>query len=354
MGDLSKVNGFYPEHIHQGRVWAEVYERFGWQCYPSKPDHKSPFCSYSDYWEGGSPSVSELWAKWPSGNIQVQTGRYVWHPKQPGVCVLDLDGPEAVQEFESWCIDRGQRVPYTWTVVNDRKRGRHLWFSLPKWFINSPGRSKSRLWGVWDPTGGPNKTGGWEKGKNIELLCDKSLAMAPPSIHPTRHVRYGWLMGRSPKQISKPMMIPDWLLTLPTATGPTEEKADPVLMPRGSRSSFQWDGEWLPRGLSPKMVREAIVDKVGLVRTWGVRVTDKRENAKGWVPCHAISKLDANPSASFNPTTGRYWEAGWNNEKSICLYRLAVERGIYADWHEACVALAREFTPEYFERRKSG
>jgi hypothetical protein len=354
VGDMSKVNGFTPEQIHLGRVWARVYESKGWQCYPSEATVKKPFCYYSNFWNGGAPSVDELWDKWPSGNIQVQTGRYEWHPKQPGVCVLDLDGPEAVQTFGQWCADRGQKVPYTWTVVNDRKHGRHLWFSLPKWFINSPGRGKSRLWGEWDPTGGPNKEGGWEKGKAIELLCDRSLAMAPPSTHPKRGVKYGWLQGRSPKQLDRPMMIPDWLLSKPTVTGPIPEAPDPVLMLRGKRSDFQWDGEWLPRGLSPKMVRESIQDKIGLVRTWGVRVTDKRENANGWKQCHAITKEDKHPSASFNPTSGRYWEAGWNEEKSICLFRLAVERGIYADWHEACVALARVYCSEFFKGKERG
>lgn len=335
-GDMGKVNGFYPEDVDLCRSWAKTYQGMGWLVLPTRSDDKRPAVkSYAQWWEGGEPSVDDLWREHPSGSCQVGLGT------SRNLLVIDLDGPEGIEAFAQMCADKGVKTPYTWKTTNDRTQGMHLWFSIPRKFRTKPIR-KRRLWGKWDDTLNQGK-GGWSPRANIELLCDGSLVMAPPSIHPKRGTRYKFFVGCSPREITYPAPIPLWLLLMPSA--------DVSIRPKPPQEAFQKPQgrfrnvkpQWLP--CSPGEVLRGIQDKTSLVKSWGLRVPNRLPNEAGWIKCHDIDRPDNDPSASFNPTTGSFWRP---DVGTVCLFRLAVELNIYADWRAACTDLAQQYLPHLF------
>jgi hypothetical protein len=88
-------------------------------------------------------------------------------------------------------------------------------------------------------------------------------------------------------------------------------------------------------------VLAAIPDPVGLATSWGLRVASRRPNAAGWVSCHALGREDRNPSASISAETGRYWDP--DRPRTISLFELGAELGVYLDWRDAVADLGRRF-----------
>ncbi len=339
------VNGksFDAEQVRLARVWADLYDRKGWQPLPSRPDDKRPWLpSFAQWWEGGGPSADWLWDHHPSGNIQLMCGRW-WN-----LAVIDLDGEAGIEAFNGMCAERGVPVPYTWKVTNDRNQGVHLWFSIPERFRKGPRIPRRRLWGIWDAQMNKGK-GGWEPRANIELLCDGCLVMAPPSIHPVKGTRYQFHGKQSPLSM-KPAEMPMWLLTMPSAEESIrpKKKVEPWFHQKDTRFR-NVNPEWLP--CTPTQVKQAIYDKLDLVESWGIRFPHRRPNEAGWVKCHDFDRPDDNPSASFNPTTGQFWRPMVG---TVCLFRLAVEMNIYPDWRMACTDLAHQYLPHLFRTRKNG
>jgi hypothetical protein len=344
VGDMSYVNGFDIEQIERAKNWSLEYEKRGYQPLPSCSTDKKPMIPYAYAWQGGLPSVEEMWRKNPSGNVQVMCGRH-WN-----LCVIDCDGADGLAKFQEMCVERNARVPKTWIVVNERSEGRHLWFSLPPVIRNGPELGKRLLWGIWEPEGGKDGKGGWKKRAAIELLCDRSLAMAPPSIHPVRRKRYSWLGGNSPYEIARPALLPLWLLTL-EAKPPVEDMGTAVPILRPLRKVAPLDK--LP--CTATDVKEAIQRGGGFEKQavdWGLKIVAKRANTEGWKRCYDLGK-DDHPSASFNPTTGRFRSFKNGNERSICFFLLGVELAGYRDWYDCCVDMGRKYLPEVFKGAKN-
>lgn len=357
MGDLACVNGFTPEQIHRCRFWADRLRASGIACIPTRRDDKRPLLpSYSQYWEGGLPPVEDLWRRWPSGSMQAILGR------SAGYCVVDVDGPEALDAWRKLWSDRGAEMPRTWVSSRDGRQGRHVWFRLPEVYRRGPYMPWRLLWGVWEPEAAEGR-GSWRKRAKIELMADKRLVMVPPSIHPVTGQVYRWHRGAgvaSPEDLRRPAPIPAWVLELDA-----EEDIRPRLRdepigsspPRPSpRRPVRIDGEvQLPA--APSVIRGAL-PKIEVVRAWGVVLPkNARVNHEGWMRVHDWFKVkDDNPSAMFNPATGRYWRPegfpGVADGRSICLFRLGVEMGAYATWHECAYDLARSYLPELFKRGK--
>jgi hypothetical protein len=327
-GDLGREGGFTGQDVALCRSWAGHFQTRGLQCLPSRPDRKQPFTRYADWWDGGGPSVESLWSKYPSGNVQVMTGRAY------NLCVLDLDGQEGVDAFHGWLADRGGRLPKCW-ISSSGGGGRHLWFSLPTVARKGPPLPRRRLWGEWDPEA-RDGSGAWAKHRGVEFLGDHCLIMAPPSIHPETGKRYKFHRGHSPGEIAYPSPIPLWVLTWPTMTAPVQPRPQ---MPERPARRLECPTS---HGRPPRLVLDAIPDKIALVASWGVRIASRKVNPAGWLQCHDLDRPDKNPSAMFNPSTGRFWRPG---ERSMCLFRLGVETGQYATWRDALNDLARIYLP---------
>jgi len=295
------------------RKWARQYRDWGFQPIPSDPtDRKKPFIRYSDLWE--RPIGYDPFEKFPLSNIQLMAGCY-W-----GLVVIDLDGPEARDQWKILC--RGRKFQ-SWEVRSGGG-GTHFWFSTPR---GMESLSTSRLWGVWDA-----EKSGWEKGKAIELLCDRKLIMAPPSIHPATSRVYNFNPRQCHKQNPRPPVIPDWILDL----APLPSPASTISLP-GRASPSGLPGTQL----TTQQILEAIHDKEGLARQWGLKIVG-RANSDGWAPCHIFWREDRDPSASFSPSSGRYWDPE-TGTKGISFIELGVRLGIFSDYQDGRNTLAATY-----------
>jgi len=291
------------------RQWADLYRLRGFNPLPSRTDAKRPLCRFAQWWE--EPAPASLFERFKTTNVQVMCGR-AWK-----LLVIDLDSWEARDRWRHM-----GRSPRTWTS-HSGGGGRHLWFRLGH--AQKP-MSKTMLW----------------KGEGahqaIERLCDHSLVMAPPSIHPTTGERYRFeSKAESPLGMALPADCPGWVLRLRPAVSPTlflssqesqvgREASTSTIRPAlrvATQASNQFDRA---------QVLDAIPNKLELARSWGVRLAG-RPNAKGWAPCHAIDRDDVHPSAAIHQESGSYVDHGSGTKLS--LFDLGASLGIYSDWKEA-------------------
>ena len=104
--------------------------------------------------------------------------------------MIDLDGAESVARWKEL-----GRSPRTW-VSHSGGDGQHWWFRLPE--LAKP-MGKAIVWeselrkevSEWNRANPDNKLP--LPHEAIERLCDQSLVMAPPSIHPVTGQRYRFL-----------------------------------------------------------------------------------------------------------------------------------------------------------------
>lgn len=297
------------EEVRRVRKLAAFYRSRGFQPLPSRRDEKRPLVCYADLWEKLAPA--DLFERFAETNIQVMTGRY-W-----GLLVIDADGPAACDRLESM-----GPLPRTW-ISHSGGKGRHYWFTIPR---DHPELLPHAV--LWK---GPGTH------EQIERLCDHKLIMAPPSVHPTTGTRYQWLdNGHSHKTLPMPARVPGWLLRAPAIAPETHSDLVPIrLATRLVVTSADRRERYRARD-----VLDAICDKMGLVKSWGLRLERERPNAAGWCSCHRVTREDRNASASFSPETGCYWEAG---EQVIDLFSLATRLGVYLSREDAVLDLARRY-----------
>jgi hypothetical protein len=276
------------------RRWAEFFRLRGFNPLPSDPTphaeggRKKPLCRYADLWE--TPASPDLFDRFPTTNVQVMTGRH-WR-----LLVIDLDGPEAPERFK-----RMGRTPRTW-ATHSGGNGVHLWFML------APGIErelpKAFLWK------------GEESHSAIERLCDRSLVMAPPSIHPKTGNRYRFRSSwESPEKLPMPAACPAWILEAkPIESAP---KIKPM-----RRDAADLIG--------------SIPHKVDIARSWGVRFTG-RPTQKGWWPCHAIDREDRTASAAVHQDSGFYVDQG--SGERLSFIDLGIRMGAFMDFKDAMTRL---------------
>jgi hypothetical protein len=289
------------------------YRSQGYQPLPSRTDRKAPCCPYGDHWE--SPIPHHIYSCHRTSNVQVMTGVH-WN-----LVVVDLDGPVAVEAWRAMTLYR--ECPKTWEVYSDPEGGRHLWFSLPPGVASVP--PSTFVWRLADADHA-----------NIEVIGDRRLIMAPPSIHPDTHRRYRFAEGHAPRDMRQPAICPRWILDLPSVdladnVRKPVELAKPYAGPRA-------DGRYEFRA-----VRDVIPDSevVGLVRSWGVRVASSKPNRNGWWQCHSIRRDDSNPSAGVNERTKYYVDM--TTRERMSLFDLAVARGVFGSASEACNHLGERY-----------
>lgn len=304
--------------VRAARRWGELYRRCGWTVLPTSLGDKKPLVRYIHLWE--SDDHPDLLSKFDTPNLQVMLGRH------HGLCVLDLDGKPAMSEWSR--LSTGRPLPRTW-VVETPGGGLHLWWRTP---TDMPETRRVRLWGRWDPSA-LNGRGSWVKREGIELLCDRSLVMAPPSTHPNGRI-YRFLRGSSPCELARPAYLPRWVIRLPPALPPRVEPPRPLRMP-GKAPRRPCTGS-----LDFRRVLDCIPDKIAVARSWGLRFAARPCECQGWVSVHDYDREDVHPSARFHRDRGCFWRPG---EKCIGLFSLGVVLGIYPDRVSCCAALASEF-----------
>lgn len=285
--------------IERAARCAKAYRAFGFNVLPSRTDRKGPSLpSYSEYWDSECPE--SVYRENATKNIQIMCG-VRWR-----LAIVDLDGAVAVGAFKEMC--EGKTNPDTWIVENGSKDGQHLYYTIPAGVESV----KSRIvWGLWELPA--NK---WRRRSRVEILGDKKLVMAPPSVHPDHGGRYHFLPRLSPKEISRPAEMPQWMLDLPEVETPTKPTLVPpvksaVSMKVGFRGpSVKSSVRPAGRFLSTNEALDAIPDKIALAASWGLRMTSQSANRNGWVRCYRVNSDESNPSAAISVETGTYWEDG--------------------------------------------
>jgi hypothetical protein len=291
------------------RRWARFYASRGFNPLPSRRDAKRPLVRFARWWE--EPAPVDLFDRHPTTNLQIMTGSR-WR-----LVVIDVDGPDA----RRWLAGLDRPVPPTW-ATHSGGDGLHLWFLLPEGFRGELPRAI-----LWRGEG---------RHAAVERLGDRSLIVAPPSIHPTTGHRYRFLgRSQSPARLPMPARCPDWLLRLPAiATQRPVAEPGPARLPMPARKMVTRPGRYRTAA-----VLDAIRDKISLASSWGLRVASGPNHA-GWCRCHAVGREDRTPSASISAESGRYWEPG---ARSIGLFDLGVQLGVYADWRDAVADLGARF-----------
>jgi hypothetical protein len=304
---------------------ARFYRSFGLCPIPSRSDVKGPALRSGELarFRDGEP-IPELWtedAHWFGDNIQLVCGT-AWR-----LAVIDLDGYLAEIVWRRWVRDRG--APRTWTVRTGGG-GVHLYYTLPPGLPACPSR---RIWGLWDAT-----AKGWTKHQFVEVLGDRSLAIAPPSRHVDTGTEYRFLVG--PGEIPRPAPIPIWLLDMPKITRhQTEHHMRGA--PRDGGRRHKMSNQSLKRhDCREVLARLSEGAKLELAVGWGLRLASESPNAAGWHSCHAVGREDRHPSASFHPESGYYWTC----DEKLSLFDLAVALGAYDSWQEACDAIGEATT----------
>lgn len=303
-------------NVEQARLWAQFYRERGKNPLPSRRDEKRPIYRYAHLWEKSAPDRWFTEENWSTTNLQVMLGRF-WR-----LLVIDLDGPEAIERWQAIGYS-----PQTWITLSG-DHGRHVWFSLPAG-LDDP-LPKAILWQ-------PDATRPKQKDEPaIERLCDNSLVMAPPSIHPTTGERYRFLDRRhSPAMLPLPADCPRWVLRLRpivmTRPHPLATSEASVIRPAAAPPSIRFDR---------RTVLDAIPNKVALARSWGLRIAG-RPTAKGWVPVHAIDRDDVHPSAAIHQESGTYVDRG--SGLKLSFFDLGVEMNIYRDWRDAASDLGAKY-----------
>jgi hypothetical protein len=282
---------------------------------PTREDAKRPFMDrYAQYWE--EPIPDELFTPegWPpTRNLQCMTG-VRWR-----LVVIDLDSPGAIEQWKK--MGHHGR---TW-ISHSGGGGRHVWFSLPKGF-SDPLPKKF----LWKGEGDHNQ---------IERLGDRSLVMCPPSCHPATGRQYKWLdLQNSPlgRGLGRPAEVPGWVLRLKPIDS---EKPKPAYVPPPLKpnKTIVLDREHLDRNV----VLDSVSDKVGLARSWGLRVVG-RPSERGWQPCHAFDRPDSTPSAAIHVQTGCYVDRGGEG-RTLAYPDLMAAMGQAHDWKDALERLAQRY-----------
>ena len=291
----------------QVRDAARFYRSLGWNPLPSSRVKRHPIFSYANLWcTPVEPMVIEHWPV-EARNIQLMCGR-PW-----GLVVVDLDGPGAIDAWRAMTLHRG--VPRTWTVRTG-SGGIHLYFRLAEGMPTIP---RAVLWR------GPGEH------EAIEVLGERSLVIAPPSLHHQTGDPYEFMIGPS-LEAPGPAPLPAWLATRVRRTAGDWVHRSPVagVVPSGEASR---KGPHFGR----RAVLAAIRDKVSLVRSWGLRLVGSHPGARGWWACRSVLREDRNPSCGFHVETGYYCEPA--ERLRLSLFDLSVILGIFPTWVECCNTL---------------
>ena len=289
---------------------ARIYRLRGINVLPSREDAKRPYMRYADLWETMAPAEWFEEANFPqTANLQAMLGVY-WK-----LLAVDIDGAEARRRFESMGY-----IPKTWVTHRTGGDSWHFLFKLPKDFS----RPMPSFF-AWK---------GQEKHSGIEILCDRRLIVMPPSRHVKTGAPYKFMdKWHSPEMLGHPAVAPDWILRLrPVPAESVPRVVVPPVRPARPRVAAPASGH-----LDRDEVLARIPDKVGLARSWGLRIAG-RPNERGWTPAHGIGRPDNHPSAAIHRDTGAFVDLGTGERLSF--YDLGVRLGVFHDFRDALQQLS--------------
>lgn len=321
------ANDFYWRALDAARHFISI----GLVPLPSRMDKKKPtLASFACYQTRSVPKVVYDESTWRTTNIQLMTGTRTSGAIK--IIVIDLDGPEAKEAWQKLIGQKGYKPFYPW-IAESGSGGRHLYYQVAP----DAGPIKTRmLWGLYDPFAGDDCKGGWVPRKEIRLLGDGSLVVAPPSRHVKTNGNYEWVGKYGPHALSLPEFAPDWLLAMPGVAAPERHHYDQGACPKNQSHGLDSRRNRILRALSPR-------EKINLARTWGLRFTSSHPAIKEWIECRAIDRKDSTPSAGFNPSTGVYHEFGGDG-RTLSFFDLAVSLGAYRSWTDAATAIEESIT----------
>jgi hypothetical protein len=304
------------------------FRKLGYNALPSKARLKAPDLDrYADHWD--RPLPDSVYESWKARNVQLMTG-VRWR-----LCVVDCDGEEARAVWAAMCREHGHE-PRTWTVETGGG-GLHAYYTLPDRLDACPSR---RLWGLWDTYAGRDHRGDWLKHREVRLLGDHALVIAPPSAHVETGRPYRFLDGLGPRRWERPAEAPGWLVRFPAIVAPrcTEDRPAPRVDVPARR----------PASNGQSFGRRDVLDAIGprkheVAARYGLRLAARGPNPKGWVCCHAFDRADRVPSASIHHQTGVYHDQRDDRRLSFfdLLARLAPLD--FPDWRAAVNALGAEW-----------
>ena len=260
---------------------ARYFKSIGLVPLPSKMDRKQPTLhEYRKYRTESVPPGVYFDDQWQTTNLQLMTG--VETPGATKIVVVDLDGPEAAAAWRAICLRQqyslsgGKNHPW---VATTGSGGTHLYFRVP---VVSPVPSRM-IWGLYDTLTG------WVKHREIRILGDGGLAVAPPSLRVDGAGCYAWHGRFSPRTIPMPDVAPGWLLAMPGVVAPDRKPYD---QPEPKHVNCSHDG------LRNKVIAAIpSQDKIGHARNWGLRFADAYPSLRQkWIPCHAIDREDKMPT----------------------------------------------------------
>ena len=297
---------------------------------------KGPKLKTYDQHYQGEPVPRWIYETWETTNIQVITGTK--SPSPTKIIVVDLDGPEAVEAWERISAHHKHSGDSGW-ISRTGSGGLHHWFVLPEDTRECP---SGIIWGLWDTWGRnemkPGK-GDWCKHKEVRILGDNALVIAPPSIHVETKRPYEFLSTASPRTNTLPSVAPAWLLAMPRLQPPRfVDPAPPKLNLPYSPNSGRF------------YRRDEVLDAIGgeklsiAVNEWGLQVKCSIPNLKGWCSCYVPGRelpSHSRPSGSFHFLDGTFQDR--KDMTSVSFFDLSVLLGAYPRWQDCRDALGDRY-----------
>lgn len=311
---------------------AVFYRSIGLCPLPSRMDVKAPMLkTYADHY-GDVPVPESVYERWATTNIQVLCGTKT--PTPTKLIIVDLDGPEAREVWLKISAHHNYKRGRDWNVRTGGG-GVHLYFQAPPGLDSCP---SGMLWGLWD-TWGKDGKGKWEKHKEIRILADNSIAIAPPSLHvDPPHQRYEFINFK-PSILNLPPVAPDWLLAMPRL-------ASPRCTPEPEKKPYS---PWKPIGSFNGYTRDEVLEAIGdrkmdVAADWGVKFAVRGPNAKGWVSCYVPGREipgESSPSGSFHCRDGTLQDR--KDGTTISFFDIGVLTGHFSEWRDAREFLGQRF-----------
>lgn len=318
--------------VDRASMCMRRYRALGLCPLPSRRDRKGPsLASFADHYNG-VPVPEHVYRDWEATNIQLICGTGT--PTDTRIAVVDCDSEMSCKRWAQICNFHGYVPRQSWGARTGGG-GSHHYFLLPPDLGSCP---SGLLWGLWDTWGSLGR-GEWAKHQEIRLLADKSLVVAPPSIHVDTGRRYEYFPGCDPNSVLLPEPIPQWLLDMPRLETPSFSKAakpevrEPRTYVPGGKS---YERDQVIAGLSADL-------KLSLARQWRLHITGG-PNSQGWVPCFVPGREDpdrSRPSGSFNSISGVFQDR--KDMTSMSFFDLAVTLGAYQTWEDCCNDLGRQY-----------
>jgi hypothetical protein len=311
------------EDFTRTRKCVNYLRKIGLCPLPSRMDRKGPMLNTFSEHYGPTPVPEFVYDSMQTTNIQIITGTK--SPTKNKILVVDCDGPEALPVWREICEKHSYKPERIW-ISRTGSGGWHFYFSLSS---STTECRSGMIWGIWDTWGDEGK-GKWVKHKEVRILADNALVIAPPSIHIDTGDRYEFDPSANPKRFLLPAPAPDWLLGM-TRLGTLRFHGDePKQEPR---PVIEYKGEFYRR----EDVLNAIGDDKFRIATseWGLKTPFGAPNANGWVQCFVPGREDprhSKPSGSFN------WKDGTLQDRkdltTISFFDLGVVLGQYAKWQD--------------------